>query len=79
MVHKYYQKKEVKSLPIVPIYRQSPRAKITTKVLTSAVQGIIASFDGSNIGHYINITKKDYGLLLKSYTFPKTLLNMMKH
>lgn len=64
---------EVKSLPIVPIYRQSPRAKITTKVLTSAVQELLLRFDGSNIGHYIKHNKERLWTSLKKLHFPENV------
>ena len=64
---------EVKSLPIVPVYRQSPRAKITTKVLTSAVQELLLRFDGTNIGHYIKHSKERLWTSLKKLHFPENV------
>ena len=64
---------EVKSLPIVPVYRQSPRAKITTKVLTSAVQELLLRFDGTNIGHYIKHNKERLWTSLKKLHFPENV------
>lgn len=64
---------EVKSLPILPIYRQSPRAKITTKVLTSSVQELLMRFNGSNIGKYIKHSNENLWTSLKKLHFPENI------
>lgn len=64
---------EVKSLPIAPVYRQSPKAKITTKVLTSSVQELLLRFDGHKIADYIQNTKENFWDSIRKLHFPENV------
>lgn len=62
---------EVKYLPIAPVYRQAPRSKITTKLLTNCVNEIFSRFDGGDLFSYINGPESSFWELIRKLHFPK--------
>ncbi|WP_454961500.1 hypothetical protein [Eggerthia catenaformis] len=64
---------EVQSMPIVPIYKQSPSNRITTKVLTQCVEEIFSRFKGDNLAYYVKSLKKPLWELLYELHFPKNV------
>lgn len=69
---------EVETNPILPVYRQAPSSKITTKVLTNCVNELFMRFDGSKIGNYIKTIDKTLWELLHDLHFPKDVNSYMK-
>ena len=69
-----FSEADVQSMPIIPVYRQSPTNRITSKVLTQCVQEVFTRFDGSNLASYINMEPSLWELLYDLH-FPKDVTN----
>lgn len=69
-----FSEADVQSMPIIPVYRQSPTNRITSKVLTQCVQEVFTRFDGSHLASYINMEPSLWELLYDLH-FPKDVTN----
>lgn len=69
-----FSETDVQSMPIIPVYRQSPSNKITSKVLTQCVQEVFTRFDGKDLASYINMDSSLWELLYDLH-FPKDVTN----
>lgn len=69
-----FSEADVQSMPIIPVYRQSPSNKITSKVLTQCVQEVFTRFDGKDLADYINLDSSLWELLYDLH-FPKDVTN----
>lgn len=66
-----YPMEEVKTLPVTPVYKQSPKNKITTKVITSCVEEMLHRFDGADLANYVKTLSKPLWKLFEELHFPK--------
>ena len=61
---------EVQAMPILPIYKQSPTNRITTKVITQCVRELFYRFDGKELSKYILGLSKPLWELIYNLHFP---------
>lgn len=65
-----YTEEEVEAMPVIPIYRQSPKNNIKSDVIINCVEELLYRCDGKNICNYIS-TDKSMWEYLEDLHFPK--------
>lgn len=64
---------EAKSMPILPIYKQSTKNGITTKILTNSTQELLLRYNGNELLNYIEGTKKSFWKSIEDLHFPSSI------
>lgn len=73
-----YPIEEVQTLPVVPVYKQSPKNKITTKVITGCVEEMLHRFKGGDLAKYVQTLSKPLWKLFEELHFPRDAYSYKK-
>lgn len=65
-----YSKEEVEAMPVMPIYRQSPKNNIKNENIINCVQELLTRCDCENIANYISL-ENNFWAYIEELHFPK--------
>lgn len=69
----FYSTEEVDSLPILPVYSQSAKYGITSKVLINCIDELLKRFNGEDLINYSKNISKPFWKLIEELHFPKNV------